>query len=83
MAKVALQYGVRNGNSPCFNCSERSLECHADCTKYKVWKGECEEIREGVVSKNKGAADRYRSESYRKLVRAHKHKHYTKFKFRK
>ena len=26
--------------SPCFNCKERHAGCHAECEKYKSWKGE-------------------------------------------
>ena len=29
---------IYNGNAPCFNCTERSADCHSTCQKYKEWK---------------------------------------------
>lgn len=33
-------------NSPCLNCPDRILHCHAECEKYKRYKASLEEHRE-------------------------------------
>ncbi len=37
---------IKQFSNPCYGCTERTAECHADCEKYSEYSRNCEELRQ-------------------------------------
>lgn len=43
--------------SPCYQCPDRFVGCHASCEKYGAWAAECERIRNERIRFNHAESD--------------------------
>lgn len=39
--------------APCKDCTERHMNCHADCIKYKNWRAEYDEYARKIAEKQR------------------------------
>lgn len=60
--KKPLQFGMRGICSPCMTCKNRSIECHANCEKYKEWSAERDGRKKQQADTMPHAAENYRRE---------------------
>ncbi len=47
--------------APCQNCTDRKLNCHSNCTKYKMYKDKLEENRKKYLAEKEAENAYFRS----------------------
>lgn len=67
--KKPLSFGVRGICSPCMGCEKRSIDCHADCAKYKAWRAEKDVLKQQKADTMPHAAEQYRRECRAKAAK--------------
>jgi hypothetical protein len=43
-----MKFNPTNTKVPCFNCSNRSIACHAECERYKAYRNEKDAVNADV-----------------------------------
>ena len=54
-------------NTPCFQCAERSAECHSTCSRYKEYAEKQEQIRQNRYKDNQ-LTEAERENTHHRLV---------------
>lgn len=62
---------MARNKAPCQDCTERTVNCHADCSKYTDWKTEYTAQKEAEKNQKKLYSTQrgYASERYHRLSR--------------